>query len=404
MASKIRMLVLLGISLIVAWTGWSIYSYFFSQGAPLLLIAGIEPEGSYAGDVPCCVKGKDNYKVRTISIAIDGKPLVSNFRISKKEFEHPFTIPTKALSNGKHTLTVEAQNGTYHKEKTAQEILLYVDNVPLQAAFVKGAVDAKVFQGRTLHIQFQANKQLKSACVHVFSKTYPCYVEAEKSFIYECFIPVDCEQLPNEYLLTIEIEDKVGNKMTLETKFQVVMFPFKKQSLKISPEKIKAEEENSLPEQKLEEELEELSKKSPCKKLWQGAFCMPIEYKSPKQITTEFGVIRTTQYAGLKQHKAVDLYGTPKSVVWAPQDGVVIIKNRYAHSGNTVVIDHGCSIFTLFFHLDSFAPIEVGQKIKKGNPLGTIGQTGRATGYHLHEEMRIHNIAVDPLEWTKQDF
>lgn len=404
MASKMRMLILLGISFIVAWTGWSIYSYFFSRGVPSLLIAGIEQEGSYAGDIPCCVKGKDRYKVSTLSIAIDGKPLISNFKIGKKEFEYPFTIPTKALSNGKHILTVEAQNGTFHKERASQEVPLYVDNIPLQAALVKGGIDAKVFQGKTLHIQFQANKELKSASVDVFSKSYPCYAEAEKSLIYECFIPVDCEQLPNEYLLTMEIEDKVGNKMTLESKFQVVMFPFKKQSLKISPEKIKAEEENSLPEQKLEEELEELSKKSPHKKLWQGAFCAPIEFKSPKQITTEFGVIRTTQHKGLKQHKAVDLYGTPKSVVWAPQDGIVVIKNRYAHSGNTVVIDHGCSILSLFFHLDSFAPIEVGQKIKKGNPLGTIGQTGQATGYHLHVELRIHNIAVDPLEWTKQSF
>ena len=94
----------------------------------------------------------------------------------------------------------------------------------------------------------------------------------------------------------------------------------------------------------------------------------------------------------------------PKSVVWAPQDGVVVMKARFAHSGNTVVIDHGYGILSMFFHLDSFAPIEVGETIKKGNPIGTLGKTGYATGYHLHWELRIGNVPVDPMEWTKPGF
>ena len=115
-------------------------------------------------------------------------------------------------------------------------------------------------------------------------------------------------------------------------------------------------------------------------------------------------MIRATQERGLRQHKALDVYTTPKSVVWATQDGVVALKGRYAHSGNTVVIDHGYGLLSLFFHLDTFAPIEVGEKIKKGNPMGTLGKTGYATGWHLHWEMRLNNVAIEPLEWTKQGF
>jgi murein DD-endopeptidase MepM/ murein hydrolase activator NlpD len=122
------------------------------------------------------------------------------------------------------------------------------------------------------------------------------------------------------------------------------------------------------------------------------------------RVSCEYGMKRVTQEKGCYMHKAVDLAGMPRTVVWAPQDGIVVIKNKYKSSGNTVVIDHGLGIFTLLFHLDSFSNVNVGDKIRRGSPVGKMGMTGYATGYHLHWEMRINNIHVDPLQWTKLDF
>jgi murein DD-endopeptidase MepM/ murein hydrolase activator NlpD len=61
-------------------------------------------------------------------------------------------------------------------------------------------------------------------------------------------------------------------------------------------------------------------------------------------------------------------------------------------------------VLSLFFHLHDFAPIAVGDTVKKGNPIGTIGMTGYASGFHLHWEQRVNMIAIDPMQWTKQDF
>jgi len=108
-----------------------------------------------------------------------------------------------------------------------------------------------------------------------------------------------------------------------------------------------------------------------------------------------------TQYKGKYAHNAVDLVAQPKSCVWAAHDGIVAIKERYGHAGNTIVLDHGCGLLSCYFHLDSFADINVGDFIKKGRPLGTLGMTGFASGYHLHWEMRLNNIQVDPLQWVK---
>jgi len=121
-------------------------------------------------------------------------------------------------------------------------------------------------------------------------------------------------------------------------------------------------------------------------------------------VTCEFGTIRTTREKGRYMHKAVDLGAKKKSVIWAAQDGIVVVKDRYSSSGNTVVVDHGHGIFTMYCHLDSFADVAIGDHIEKGNPLGIMGKTGFATGDHLHWEMLIKNVQVDPMQWTKQNF
>ena len=69
-------------------------------------------------------------------------------------------------------------------------------------------------------------------------------------------------------------------------------------------------------------------------------------------------------------------------------------------SGNTIAIDHGHGIVSLYYHLNDFSDIEVGDSVKKGNPVGTLGMTGYASGYHLHWELRVNGVPVDPLQWT----
>jgi murein DD-endopeptidase MepM/ murein hydrolase activator NlpD len=336
-----------------------------------------------------------------LSVWLDGQPLISNYRLSMREHEHPFIIPSKTINNGKHIIKIELVDASFAKNKVLIERSFLVDNIPLQAAFVRSEADYKVFQGRTLHLQFQANKEVKEAKVRALSNVFDCFPESKNSSIYECFVPISCEEAPNEYLLNVEIMDKVGNALNLESKFQVVLFPFKKQTLQVSDEKMTEEKTLGADSAKLEMVMEELLRKSPHDKLWRGPFCTPIDVA---RVTCDFGTIRTTQEKGRYAHKGLDIANAPRSVVWAPQDGIVVHKERYAFSGNTVIIDHGWGIFSLFFHLDNFADINVGQKLAKGNPVGTLGKTGYATGYHLHWEMRVNNVQVDPMQWTKISF
>jgi murein DD-endopeptidase MepM/ murein hydrolase activator NlpD len=387
-------LLFFGLSALIGWQG---YTYIFDTEAASITLTGIEDEGWCAGDAACTITSN---KKGDVSIALDGQPLINEFKMGKSHV-HPFSIPTKQIASGAHKLKIVFVDRSYNKNKTEIEREFFVDNQPLQAALVRPDANAKVFQGRTLHVQFQVNKPIKGATVSTLSEKYPCFPESKKALIYEAYVPVPCEEKANEYLFSVDVVDNVGNTVRLDNKFQVVAYPFKKNALALSKETVDQEHELGAEAQVFENLISKLTEESPQEKLWNGSFCTPVDIK---KITTEFGTIRTTQHKGRYAHKAIDVIDAPRSVVWATQDGVVVLKDRFEHSGNTIVIDHGFGLLSMFFHLEDFARINVGDKVAIGNPIGTLGKTGYATGYHLHWEMRVNNIPVDPMQWTKEIF
>jgi murein DD-endopeptidase MepM/ murein hydrolase activator NlpD len=82
--------------------------------------------------------------------------------------------------------------------------------------------------------------------------------------------------------------------------------------------------------------------------------------------------------------------------VAAPADGVVAQTGDYFFNGQTVMIDHGQGIISMMCHLSKIEVVK-GQMIKQGDVIGKVGQTGRATGPHLHWGMSINNARVNPL-------
>jgi len=386
---------------LLLWMAWILYGYFFDHTLPQINILGIENAACYCRDIHCTLSGSDSYKVSNISVWLDDKPLVKNFKINQQKFEYDLPIDTTLIGDGKHILRAEVEDATFNHNTSVLLRDFYIDNTPLQAVFIKPTSEHKILQGRTLHLQFQVNKEIRSARVNIASQSFDCFAESPGSNIFESYIPIKYEEKPNEYPMNVEIFDRPGNRLVLEGKFQVISGAFKKQSLHVDPKKVRTEKEQGRRQSELERELEELAARSPKNKLWYGTFYAPMEYTS---VATDFGVQRVTPEKGCYAHNAVDLLAMPLSVVWAPQDGVVIIKDRYEESGNTIVIDHGLGVFTLLFHLEDFADINVGDRLKRGNPVGRMGKTGYASGYHLHWEMRVNGVKVDPQQWTKEGF
>ncbi len=388
--------VVLGVSF---WLVASVFSYFTFKDAPKFTLNEIEASSAFAKDLKFVVCGDNRYKIAQIGVLIDGKEI--DIKDSKwagsKKFEIPISVDVVSYPDGLHKLEVYAIDSSFNKNKSSQQLDFVVDNSPLRAAFVDSLY--KVQQGKTLHVKIHSNKKLAKAEIEFGSTKYDCFPDAVNSTVYECFIPIEAEACPNEYALTASLEDLVKNSLKLTAQASVLEFQFKRQhGFTVKKEKLEEEKEVSASAKVLDEALSRWLEQSCKEKLWHGPFELPINVK---RMTTPFGEIRMTPELGRYIHKGVDLIDNPKSVVWASQNGRVIIKDRFLISGNTVVIDHGIGVFSLYFHLDSFADINVGDFIKKGNPIGKLGMTGYANGYHLHWELRVKNISVDPLEWTK---
>ena len=131
--------------------------------------------------------------------------------------------------------------------------------------------------------------------------------------------------------------------------------------------------------------------------LWSGAFIWP--HQGP--ITTPFGMGRTYNTGSKSFHAGVDIDGAAGAPVLAAASGRVVLGEALKVRGNAVVLDHGLDVFTAYYHLEKVL-VQVGNAVKQGEQIGLLGDTGLSTGPHLHWELRIGDVPVDPLEWLER--
>ena len=112
-------------------------------------------------------------------------------------------------------------------------------------------------------------------------------------------------------------------------------------------------------------------------------------------ISSGFGV-RLSPFAGKEEfHKGVDIMAPPGSTVRAPAPGTVVFAGEDAEGALSVVLDHGGGYVTSLSHLQSMTTAR-GQSLDRGAPLGAVGQDARSTGPHLHYEVRLYGLPVNP--------
>lgn len=147
-----------------------------------------------------------------------------------------------------------------------------------------------------------------------------------------------------------------------------------------------------------EEKLRQVTSQSETRPLWQGAFGRMAR----AQTMSEFGDRRSYFYGGRvvdrQTHLGVDLASLRGAAVDASQDGKVVFTGDLGIYGQTVVLDHGLGVFTLYGHLSSIAVAD-GESVTAGQAIGTTGQTGLAGGDHLHFSIMVRGVHVDPVEW-----
>ena len=146
------------------------------------------------------------------------------------------------------------------------------------------------------------------------------------------------------------------------------------------------------------ETLKELSQKTKAEFLWKGAFLQ----LSKSQVEAAFADHRRYIYKGrsvdTQDHLGFDLAVTKQYPVEATNSGEVIFAQYLGIYGNTIVIDHGYGLQSLYAHLSSF-DVKKGDWVEKGQSIARTGTTGLAAGDHLHFSLLLHGVQVNPTEW-----
>jgi len=115
-------------------------------------------------------------------------------------------------------------------------------------------------------------------------------------------------------------------------------------------------------------------------------------------MSSRFGY-RISPFTGQKEfHRGIDVATRMSAPILAPADGIVSFTGRDGGYGKVVTIKHGYGLVTKYAHLNK-ALVKKGQRVKRGETIALVGNTGRSTGPHLHYEVHLNNVAVDPLRY-----
>ncbi|MBE0602689.1 MAG: M23 family metallopeptidase [Deltaproteobacteria bacterium] len=125
--------------------------------------------------------------------------------------------------------------------------------------------------------------------------------------------------------------------------------------------------------------------------MWSLPFIPPVEGYRPEN----FGSRRVINEEPRLPHTGVDIRLPEGTPVRAIADGVVALAAEQFFGGRSVVIDHGGAVFSFYYHLQRYS-VEEGRRVSRGEPIGAVGATGRATGPHLHFGVRVPGGRVDP--------
>ncbi|MDF1581346.1 MAG: M23 family metallopeptidase [Desulfuromonadales bacterium] len=212
---------------------------------------------------------------------------------------------------------------------------------------------------------------------------------------------VDVGLLAGDYPLTVAVVDRHGQTTFNRQRITVRDAGRPEERLTVDPELVSPQDPATLRRIAAERAvLAEIFAGQRSASLWPK-----LQLPVANPVSSQFGLRRVFNGEPKSAHSGTDFRSPRGTPVHPALDGIVALTAEYFYTGNTVVVDHGEGLFTLYAHLESIA-VQVGSTVTPATTLGRVGSTGRSTGPHLHWTARLHGALVDPLEllalWNRE--
>ena len=211
---------------------------------------------------------------------------------------------------------------------------------------------------------------------------------------WRALLGVDLELKPETYTLAIAGKTQAAEDFTCTASIAIKEGKFATESLQVAPNFVEPNPQQAARAEAERQRLRAIFATITPERLWDGPFHYPLA-----GVTTggNFGKRRILNGKAGSPHSGVDFPAPAGTPVCAAQRGRVVLSEPLYFSGNTVVLDHGLGVYTLYAHFESIA-VQLGDLVDTGALLGKVGATGRVTGPHLHWGVTVNRARANPLQ------
>jgi murein DD-endopeptidase MepM/ murein hydrolase activator NlpD len=333
--------------------------------------------------------------------------------VDKKELKIAIKPRSLGFKEGKATLVILAYDYSIFKNEVQSEREVIIDTQPPQLELA--SLNHYVNAGGSGLVVYYVSKDATRSGALVGNHFFPGYpLLPDGPYVSYFGLPWDS---PANTSIMIEAKDEADNVNKLSVPHLIIKKRFKSDKINISddflnrkmPEFSARHEDlgnNSLEvyltvNRRLREEnchkIEQICQNPSPRRLWEGPF-----FRIKGAPTSLFGDQRAYYYHGKEidrqVHLGVDIAALEHYPVGAANRGIVIFTEYLGIYGNTVIIDHGQGLFSMYSHLSGFK-VNPGEEVNKGEVIGYTGSSGLAGGDHLHFGMLVEGMPVNPVEW-----
>jgi murein DD-endopeptidase MepM/ murein hydrolase activator NlpD len=211
--------------------------------------------------------------------------------------------------------------------------------------------------------------------------------------LFTAIIGADLEAKPEVSKITITATNDVGAQRRAETVVETRSKAFRQESFSVAQgfDQFSPETLELIRIERADFAL--AFSTSAADRLWQAPFIRPVPHES----SSSFGYRRIINGKPRAPHSGADLRAPVGAEVLAANHGRVVLIGDYFFAGQSVVLDHGGGLYTMYFHLSEFK-VDAGAMVRRGDVIALSGMSGRVTGPHLHWAARLGNARVDPME------
>lgn len=260
------------------------------------------------------------------------------------------------------------------------------DPKPLRVVVTARAVEP----GEVARIDVHSERPIASLSVHAFDAAVPAVqIDARH---WRALVGIDLDTAPGEYPIRIEAVLAGGAAATEEQPLPVGAKDFPTRELSVAPKFVNPPPSVERRITRERQRLGEIFRTIGPTPRWRGPFVRPIEVT----VISGFGVRSVYNGEARAPHSGADFASPSGTPIAAPGGGTVVLAEPLYFTGQTVVLDHGLGLVSLFAHM-SRIDVAVGDEVAVGRRLGLVGATGRVTGPHLHWTVRLRGARVDPM-------